>query len=87
VKFGVLEAKNRFSELIAAAERGEEVIVTKRGEPVARIVSEKGAANLRRSREAAWAEIDRIREAAFSRNGRVVATWEELKADRDEGRR
>jgi prevent-host-death family protein len=34
----VAEAKARFSELIAAAEAGDDVVITKRGKPVARLV-------------------------------------------------
>lgn len=34
----MLEAKNKLSRLVAAAERGEEVIVARDGVPVARIV-------------------------------------------------
>jgi prevent-host-death family protein len=36
----VFEAKNRFSELIAAVERGDQVTITRRGVPVARLVAE-----------------------------------------------
>ena len=32
------EAKTHFSELIAAVERGEEVVIARRGKPVARLV-------------------------------------------------
>lgn len=35
----VNEAKTRFSELLAAVELGEEVTITRRGRPVARIVA------------------------------------------------
>lgn len=35
----VFEAKNRFSELLAAVEHGEEITITRHGSPVARIVS------------------------------------------------
>ncbi len=35
----VFEAKNRFSELIAAVERGEEITITRHGAPVARLVA------------------------------------------------
>jgi prevent-host-death family protein len=34
----VYEAKNRLSEILAAVERGEEYTITKRGEPIARLV-------------------------------------------------
>ena len=35
----VFEAKNRFSELLAAVERGEEITITRHGSPVARLVA------------------------------------------------
>ena len=37
-KIGAFEAKNRLSELLDAAENGEEVIITKHGRPVAKLV-------------------------------------------------
>jgi prevent-host-death family protein len=36
----VYEAKNRFSELITAVEHGDQVTITRRGVPVARLVAE-----------------------------------------------
>ena len=33
---GIFEAKNRLSELVARAARGEEIVITRRGEQVAR---------------------------------------------------
>lgn len=38
MKVNVLEAKNRLSQLIKAAQAGEEVVIANRGEPVARLV-------------------------------------------------
>ena len=35
----VFEAKNRFSELISAVEHGEEITITRHGNPVARLVA------------------------------------------------
>jgi len=35
----VYEAKNRFSEMIAAVEQGEEITITRHGAPVARLVA------------------------------------------------
>lgn len=35
----VFEAKNRFSEIVAAAEQGEDVTITRHGLPVARLVA------------------------------------------------
>ena len=42
------EAKAKFSELVAAAERGEATIITKHGKPVARIVPEEAENEPRR---------------------------------------
>lgn len=37
----VAEAKAHLSELVAAAEAGEDVVITKRGKPVVRLVAQK----------------------------------------------
>lgn len=37
--FAVFEAKNRFSELLAAVAHGEEITITRHGSPVARLVA------------------------------------------------
>ncbi len=57
---GIFEAKNRLSELVERASRGEEIVITRRGEQVARLlpperVNAKGQARalaqrIRRSR-------------------------------------
>jgi prevent-host-death family protein len=39
MQISITEAKTKLSALIAAAERGEEIILTRRGKPVARIVA------------------------------------------------
>ena len=38
----IAEAKARLSELVAAAEKGEEVIIARGGQPVARIIPAAG---------------------------------------------
>jgi prevent-host-death family protein len=38
MKVNVLEARNRLSQLIKAAQAGEEIIIANRGEPVVRLV-------------------------------------------------
>ena len=35
---GIFEAKNRLSELVERAARGEEIIITRRGEQIARLM-------------------------------------------------
>lgn len=42
--FAVFEAKNRFSELLAAVAHGEEITITRHGSPVARLVALDGVA-------------------------------------------
>ena len=37
-QIGAFEAKNRLSELLVAVENGEEVIITRHGRPVAKLV-------------------------------------------------
>ncbi len=36
---GLFEAKNKLSELVAAASNGEEVVITRHGKPVAKLVT------------------------------------------------
>lgn len=38
MQMNILEAKNRLSQLIKSVQAGEEVVIAKRGEPVARLV-------------------------------------------------
>lgn len=78
---GAFEAKNKLSELLDCAERGEEIVITRHGKEVARLVPP----NRKYSPEEARAAIDRIRERAEKR--RLKVTLEEIKAWRDEGRR
>ena len=81
MRVGVLEAKNRLSELLEAAQRGEEVVITKRGEPVATL----NAIRKRLSPEEAEALMTRVRERREKMA--VTTTIEELRADIEAGRR
>jgi len=78
---GAFEAKNTLSALLDLAERGEEIVITRHGKEVARLVPPKGRVN----REEARAAIRRIRERA--ENAKLGPfDWDEWKAYRDEGR-
>ena len=59
----VYEAKNRFSELLAAVEQGETVSITRRGAPVARLVAEPAAGKASRTeaRKRVAAGFERLR--------------------------
>jgi prevent-host-death family protein len=74
------EAKNKLSALLYKVERGEEVVITRRGHPVARLVPVRPQPDPERS----WAAMQRLRERARSRGGPF--DWAEWKRDRDQGR-
>lgn len=76
---GLFEAKTHLSELVARAERGEEVIITRHNRPVAKLVPVAEALPDATSRHAAVAALLR------SARGRTLGM--DWKALRDEGRR
>jgi prevent-host-death family protein len=80
---GLFDAKNRLSELVDRAERGEETVITRRGKAVAKLVpvSTLTASNIEQARAAA----ERIRARAKKFGGKF--DWEEWKRYRDEGRK
>jgi prevent-host-death family protein len=79
---GTFEAKNQLSALIDLVAQGEDVVITRHGKPVARLVPPEGAF---RKQDAAAAAA-RIRDnAKAERLGRF--DWAEWKAFRDEGGR
>jgi prevent-host-death family protein len=81
-EIGAFEAKNRLSELLQRVERGEEVVITRRGRAVAKLVP----ASPRPGGSAARAAVEEIRKLAREMNlGRF--DWREWKRYRDEGRR
>jgi prevent-host-death family protein len=78
---GAFEAKNKLGQLLDLVERGEEIMITRHGKEVARLVP----ARQQVSREEARAAIQRIRARPEQRKlGRFE--WAEWKAYRDEGR-
>lgn len=86
MEVSVFDARNRFSELIEAAERGEEVIVTKRGRPVVRLTPVNEAEQRAARTRAALERASRIAQSVEKRLGRAF-THDELIAARDDGRR
>jgi len=81
MEVGSFEAKNKLSALLDRAERGEEIVITRRGRPVAKLV----AFHERHDRAAARAAAQRMRERAEAM-GHGRFDWEEWKRYRDEGR-
>lgn len=86
MKVGVFEARNRFSELVEAAERGEETVVLKRGRPVAKLVPIDAGPDVAARRLAALDRADALRVQLVRETGRVF-THDEIISARDEGRR
>lgn len=83
----VHQAKDRFSSLLQAVEAGEEVVITRHGKKIARIVHEPDT-------EPSAAERDRIRQEALARlkafQARVkpaVEGYSDWKSLRDAGRK
>ena len=73
------EAKTHLPQLLDEVERGETIVITRHGRPIARLVPE--AAHRKADIEAAIEEI----RAAGKRNGRISVA--EILSARDEGRR
>ncbi len=78
---GAFEAKNKLGQLLDAVEHGEEIVITRRGKEVARLVPARPT----HSRAEARAAVARIRARAEAQKlGHF--DWAEWKAYRDEGR-
>jgi prevent-host-death family protein len=81
-EIGAFDAKNRLSELLERAEHGEEIVITRRGRPVAKLVPVDGTRNREKAREAMRsirALAEEMKLGPFD--------WEEWKRYRDEGRK
>ncbi|HYW48447.1 MAG TPA: type II toxin-antitoxin system prevent-host-death family antitoxin [Bryobacteraceae bacterium] len=81
VEVGAFEAKNTLGTLLDRVERGEEIVITRHGKPVARLVPNSGGID----REQAHAAARRIRARA-KRLKLGPFDWEALKTERDGGR-
>ena len=93
---GAFEAKNTLGGLLDRVERGEEIVITRHGKPIARLVPNAG----RIDRSQARAAFERIRQRARQlyksranhqdrdrdKDGDKEFDWETLKKWRDEGR-
>ena len=82
-EIGAFEAKNTLGSLLDRVERGEEIVITRHGKAVARLVPNTRRIDGNRTQAA----FERIRERARRMNGkRVPFDWDELKRLRDQGR-
>jgi len=79
-EIGAFEAKNTLGTLLDRVQEGEEIVITRHGKPIARLVPNVGV-----DRSKAQAATERIRARARTlRAGEF--NWEALKADRDAAR-
>jgi prevent-host-death family protein len=81
MQIGAFEAKNTLGALLDRVERGEEIVITRHGRPVARLAPCATAID----RDGAKAALARIRARART-DAAAAVPWETLKADRDAGR-
>ncbi|MHB8303080.1 MAG: type II toxin-antitoxin system Phd/YefM family antitoxin [Acidobacteriaceae bacterium] len=79
-EIGAFEAKNTLGALLDRVQGGEEILITRHGKPVARLVPNSGGMD----RAQALAAAKRIR--ARSSQLKVRFDWNLMKEDRDQGR-
>ncbi len=80
-EIGAFEAKNTLGTLLDLVQQGEQVVITRHGKPVARLVPEVAT----RDSSAARAAVERIRARAQTRTSNPIST-DDWKSFRDEGR-
>ncbi|HRJ70382.1 MAG TPA: type II toxin-antitoxin system prevent-host-death family antitoxin [Beijerinckiaceae bacterium] len=82
-QIGAFEAKNTLGTLLDLVMQGEEIVITRHGKPVARLIREPGRDEKReRARQAAEA-LEALAKGA--KLGRF--DWQDWRSLRDEGRR
>jgi prevent-host-death family protein len=82
VEIGAFEAKNTLGSLLDRVENGEEIVITRHGRRVARLVPNNVDSE---QQQKAWAALERIRARAKELKPGPF-DWELYKKDRDEGR-
>ena len=80
MEIGAFGAKNKLGMLLDRVEHGEEIIITRYGKPVARLVPNA----TRIDKHQARAALERIRSRA--RSSKKPFDWAAVRADRDAGR-
>ncbi len=79
---GIFEVKEHFSHWIAEVEKGEEIMITRRGRPVARLLAVNTPTLQQQDIDLLLKELKKIRQRA---KGNAIAN--DWKALRDVGRR
>ncbi len=86
VRVAIEEVQSTIGALIEQAEHGEQIVITRDGAAIAEIIPSESETMLTEEQRAeARAASERIRERA--KLLKLSFNWEEIKADRDFGRR
>jgi antitoxin (DNA-binding transcriptional repressor) of toxin-antitoxin stability system len=83
IQVGAFEAKNRLSELLAQAERGQRILITRRGTGVAMLCAPDALEQVNRARQDPRAVLTRLRAI----RSHAKTGPESLKALVEKGRR
>jgi prevent-host-death family protein len=83
---GAFEAKNTLGALLDRVEGGEEIVITRHGKPVARLVPNVGRIDQSQARAAFQRIRERARNLQKPGAGEKELDWDTLKKWRDEGR-
>jgi len=86
-QIGAFEAKNTLGTLLDRVEQGEEIVITRHGRAVARLVPNTASPDQNQVQAAFKRLRERARKLARENPGRPAFDWEELKKLRDEGHR
>ena len=81
IEVGAVQAKNKLSTLLDRVEQGEEIIITRHGRPVARLVPNTEGIDRSQVQAALQRMRDRAAQAGFG-----AFDWETFKTDRDASR-
>ena len=81
LEIGAFAAKNTLGSLLDRVERGEEIVITRHGQAIARLIPNAGGID----RAQAKAAAERIRARASALKA-APFDWQILKGDRDAGR-
>jgi prevent-host-death family protein len=84
---GAFEAKNTLGSLLDRVESGEEIVITRHGKPVARLVPNSETHDQQQVQAAFQRIRQRAHRLALENPDSPSFDWEEVKKLRDEGRR
>jgi prevent-host-death family protein len=85
-EIGAFEAKNTLGSLLDRVERGEEIVITRHGKAIARLVPNAGRFDQDQAQEAFHRLRARAKRLARENPGSPSFDWEEVKKLRDQGR-